>query len=157
MSASTARRKWAERAWVAISLGYAGFRVALAKATLESHGLNIWVFAIIEFTSTIPYAIGTSRLLQALLDHERGKAIRWGLVASVGFIAPDLYALVALHDAPVYLYVIIATWTTLAAVFAVRSVVRTNRARQTAKLQLDAVPASAVPGDAGAAGPDAAR
>ena len=92
MSPGVSKRKWVEWAWYAISGLYSLFRVILAQHTVTKYGVNIWVFAIVEFGATIPYAVGTARVVTSLLDHDRTAATRWALVASAGFFAPASHA-----------------------------------------------------------------
>src|SRR3954452_3185481 len=132
MSPSASKRKWVEWAWYAVSGLYSLFRVVLAQHTVARYGVNIWVFAIIEFAATIPYAVGTARVVTSLLDHDRRAAMRWALVASAGFFAPDVYTLVAARSAPWWLYAIVLSWMTIAAVIAVRSLRGNLRQRREA-------------------------
>src|SRR4051812_38517386 len=144
MSPSASKRKWVEWAWYAVSGLYSVFRIVLADHTVARYGVNIWVFAIIELAATIPYAVGTARVVTSLLDGDQPAALRWALVASAGFFAPDVYTLAAARSAPWWMYAVIITWMTVAAVIAVRSL-RSNLRQRRA----DASGASigALPGD----------
>jgi hypothetical protein len=122
------RRKVLERLWVIGTVAYAGLRVILAKATVERYGVNIWVFGAIDVTSSIPYGVGTARLVIAFLDRNMQAAARWGAVSAVCFIAPDLYVMISGHHMPAYLYAIVIGWVTLMSILAVRTV--QNRIRQ---------------------------
>jgi hypothetical protein len=132
MNATVSKRKWVERAWYAVSALYSLFRVILADHTVTEYGVNIWVFAIVEFGATVPYAIGTARVVTSLLDHDRPAALRWALVASAGFFAPDIYTLAAARSAPWWISAVIVTWMTVAAVIAVRSLRSNVRQRRAA-------------------------
>ncbi len=116
----------------------------LADHTVTKYGVNIWVFAIIEFGATIPYAVGTARVVTSVLDHDRQAATRWALVASAGFFAPDVYTLAAARSAPWWIYVVVTTWMTVAAVIAIRSLRGNVRQR---RAETAAASAAALAGD----------
>ena len=85
-----------------------------------------------EFASTVPYAIGTAKLVASLVDRDAPRAARWALVASAGFLAPDVFTLATTDRAPRWLIVVITTWLAGAAIFAivrVRQAVRERSAR----------------------------
>ena len=144
MSTGVSKRKRVEWAWYAVSGLYSLFRVVLAQHTVTRYGVNIWVFAIVEFTATIPYAVGTARVVTSLLDHDRRAATRWALVASAGFFAPDVYTLAAARTAPWWIYAVVLTWMTVAAVIAVRSLQGNLRQR---RAEAAAESAAALAGD----------
>ena len=79
------RRRRLEWIWYGVALLYCGFRVLLADRYVRRYGLNVGAFAVVEFASTIPYAIGTAKLVEAFIDRDRHKATIWALVASGGF------------------------------------------------------------------------
>ena len=139
MSPGPSKRKWVEWAWYAVSGLYSLFRVILADHTVVKYGVNIWVFAIVEFGATIPYAVGTARVVTSLLDRDQPAALRWALVASAGFFAPDVYTLAAARSAPWWIYAVVITWMSVATVIAIRSV-RSNLRQRRAEAEASGAP-----------------
>jgi len=125
------RRRRLELLWYLISFGYSIFRIALADRFVRKYGLNVWAFGAVEFGATIPYAVGTAKLVESLIDHD-GRTARWGIIATVGFIAPDVFILLTTNHAPKRLFGVIGLWLLVAggiAVSRIRSSVREHRHR----------------------------
>ena len=126
-------RRRLEWAWYGISLLYCCVRVYLADRYVRRYGLDVPAFAVVEFSSTVPYAVGTARLVGALVDRAMRRATFWGLVASAGFVAPDLFTLVTADRTPGWLVAVIVVWLCGATVLAVhrlrKSVVERRRRR----------------------------
>jgi hypothetical protein len=126
------RRGHAERAWYVASFVYSLVKIWLAQAFLADYDLNIVAFAVVEFVSVGPYAVGCAKLIGALVDRRRRRAIAWALVATAGFIAPDLFAVLTTRTFPTWLYVMIGLWVVLAAAAALVQARRTLFARRAA-------------------------
>ncbi len=141
-TAVSRRRRHLERGWYAASALYSVFRIALAKGFVEQYGLNVAAFAAVEVIATIPYAIGVAKLVGALVDRRRSAALRWGLVASAGFLAPDVFTLATTRHAPWWLIAIISVWlagAAVAGVIRIRGDVRKSAARRAA-LHIESLP-----------------
>jgi hypothetical protein len=119
-----------EGAWIVANLAYSAFRIFLAHTFLVRRGLNIWAYAAVEYSSTLPWSIGSARLTMALARRDLRRAWRWGLLASAGFFAPDTFVISTTHHVPWYIYVAIATWVSIASVLATRRVALAVRARR---------------------------
>jgi hypothetical protein len=115
---ATRRRRVAERAWLVAVLGYSLLRIGVAKAVVARYGVNLWIFAIIEFSSSVPYGLGTARVVTSLVDRRMSEAERWGVIAFGGFLAPDLYVVIAGRHMPLAVYLVLAGWTSLMVVLA---------------------------------------
>ena len=125
-----------ERVWILGNIGYAVFRILLARQFLARHGLNVWAFAVVEATSSILWAIGSVRLVRALTGRRRGPALGWGAVATVGFFAPDVYVLTTTHRVPWWIYAVIAVWITVATTVATKRIVTAIFAKKRAAGEL---------------------
>jgi hypothetical protein len=125
-----------ERVWILGNVGYAVFRILLARQFLSSRGLNIWGFAIVEGASSIPWAIGSARLVRSIVDRRTGAALRWAAVATAGFFAPDVYIVATTHQVPWWIYAVLATWVTIATTVATRRLLVAIRARRLAAGEL---------------------
>ena len=119
-----------ERAWLLGNLVYAVFRVLLARQVLADHGLNLWLFAIIEVISSVPWALGSARLTASVVQHRLDRALLWGTIALVGFLAPDVYVVIATHHVPVVVYVVLAIWISVAGTVSWVRLVREIRLRR---------------------------
>jgi hypothetical protein len=119
-TATERRRRILERYWFAAAMLYALLRVILADQFLVQYGLNIYVFAIIEFVSTPLDAIGVARTVQALIDSKRASAMRWLMVALAGYVAPDAYVVVATRHVPRSLYLAVLAWIVIGITVGVR-------------------------------------
>ncbi len=89
-----ARGPWRRRLELSWVLGVVLFTVArlvVARETLGQYGLNIWVFGVIDLVTAVPYAVGTAKLVGAMVDRNGRSAGGWAAVAGISFIAPYLY------------------------------------------------------------------
>ncbi len=87
----TRRRAMIERSWVIGIILFTLGRFAVAYGTLERYGLNVWVFGLIDLGTAVPYGVSTARLVGAVVDRKFQSAARWGVMASITFLAPYLY------------------------------------------------------------------
>ena len=123
-----------ESTWVVGVLVYGLARTVVVWGALGDYGVNPWIYGAIDLFSSVPYAIGTARVVTGCLDRDWARVRRWGLIAAVAFIAPDLYILAAGHGMPAIVYVVLGTWLLVAALLAGRSVAVKLRAERTARL-----------------------
>jgi hypothetical protein len=86
-----ARRRLWERVWGVLGIAYAVFRIWLAQVTV--HRYDVWIpgFAAIELLTAWPHGLATARVITALIDRDRVRAWRWGIVLAVTHVAPELY------------------------------------------------------------------
>jgi hypothetical protein len=111
-----------ESTWVVGVLAYGLARTFVVWGALAGYGVNPWVYGLIDLVSSVPYAIGTARVVTGTIDRDWARVRKWGLIAAVAFIAPDLYILTAGHAMPAIVYVVLGTWVAAAALLAGRSV-----------------------------------
>jgi hypothetical protein len=83
-------------------------RIAAVQFWLSSYGINTLVFAIIELVSAAIYGSSSARFVLAIIDRKRNEAMKWGVLAGLMYLAPDVYVLSAGHGLPVTAYVAIA-------------------------------------------------
>lgn len=118
-----------ERAWLASNVAYAVLRIWLARQFLAEHGLNVWGFAVVEAVSSIVWALASARLVRAVVSRRSGPAIGWAAIATVGFFAPDAFVLGTTHHVPLWLYLVIGTWITVATVLGAQRLIVAIRGR----------------------------
>lgn len=81
-----------ERTWVIGVVLFVSVRFVLAYSAIADEArLTVIVFGILDLGTAVPYAIATARLVESLVDREPQSAARWGIVASVCFLAPYLW------------------------------------------------------------------
>jgi len=125
-----------ERFWILGNLVYSAFRVVLAWRFLSERGLSVFWFATVEVLSAVPWALATSRLFMALATRQRRTAWWWTALATAAFLAPDAYVIGTTHHVPLWIYLIIGTWITVAATLGIRRVTTSV----TSRLAVDASP-----------------
>jgi len=130
------RRRWLERTWVVTVLVFTLARLLVARATLAERGLNIWVFGIIDLATAFPYALGTARIVEAVVDRDGHALGRWTLVAGASFIAPYCYVAWAGAEEgfPTAVYVVLGV---LIAIFGANAIWTVLRNIRTARIERD--------------------
>lgn len=121
--------------WLAAALVYSAVRITLVHTFLGPYGLNIWLYAAVDLGSTVPYAIGSARAVGALVDGERGRAVRWGLLTATSYVLPDLTIVLTTRRVPLSTYLVLAVVLSTAgslAVTRIRREVRSSRAEREA-------------------------
>lgn len=109
----------AKAAWIISTFGYGCLRVFLAHAYLSEYGLNIWLFAAIEISSSLLFGVASSRFVENLVRGVKQHRIRLGLAALSGYFAPDAYVLAASGEYPPTLRTIVSIIVLVSAVFTV--------------------------------------
>lgn len=94
------RRQLYERLWLVAVIAWAVARILAVQVWLTEYGVNVWVFAVVEIVSSVPYGIGTARCVVSLVDRRVVPAVTWGVIAAVSYLAPDVYMLSAGEDLP---------------------------------------------------------
>ena len=127
-------RQRLELSWVIGIVLFTLARFFVARETLEQYGLNIWIFGFIDLITAVPYAIGTARVVGAIVDRDLANAGKWAGIAAASFFAPYAYILWAGQDAtfPTTVYVILAILIAIFGANAVWGVVRKVRAARAA-------------------------
>jgi len=122
------RRRIIERLWVVGVVAWGLGRTVIVWETLGGYGVNPWVYGAIDVVSSVPYGLATARVVENLIDRDRVTALRWGVVAAVTFVLPDLYIVIAGRHMPVVVYVVLALLVVLLGTLAARGVVNKARA-----------------------------
>ena len=104
----TRRRQVLEGLWIVGSVAYGALRIFIADRTVKKYGVNIWGFAAVELVTSFGYGLGTARVVGAFIDHDRGAALRWGVLAVATFLAPEAYIVITGRGMPTIVYVVLA-------------------------------------------------
>lgn len=97
--------------------------------TLHRYGVEPWAYFVVDLASSIPYAMASSQLINALSQRDSRRARRSALAAMSAFIAPDLYLLLAAKNMPASAYAALFGVVVLLALIGVWSVVSAVRSR----------------------------
>lgn len=132
----TKLRKRLELGWVVSIVIFTLARFFVARETLEQYGLNIWIFGFIDLITAIPYAVGTARVVGALVDRDLAGASKWAGIAAVSFFAPYGYILWAGSEQgasfPTSVYVVLGVLIVIFGANAVWGIIRKVRTARAA-------------------------
>lgn len=128
------RRRAVRLSWYAASAAYSGVYILLASKIAGPYGLPVPWFVAVELVATVPYTLGVARLVEALVDRRMEAAVRWGAVGGAGFLAPDVFILVATPHRPAWLIALVLVWISVSSALAVRSLRERIRARRAGRL-----------------------
>ena len=127
------RRRMVEVLWVVAALAYGLGRAIVVWKTLGDYGVNPWIYGVLDVISTVPYAIGTARVVTGVIDRDWARVRLWGTIAAVAFLVPDLYIVIVGESMPLVVYVVLGVWFIGAVYFAVRSITKKVRANRLPK------------------------
>lgn len=96
----TRRRVVLERVWILLTVLYGIGRAAVVGAAFGDHGVNPWLYLVIDLVTSVPLGLSTARVIGGLVDHDFVAVRRWAVVAVAAFVAPDLYVLIAGRGIP---------------------------------------------------------
>lgn len=125
-----ASRQALERTWVIGVVAFVIARFALAYSAIgEESRAAVIVFGVLDLVTAVPYAVATARLVTSLVDRNALSAARWGIVASVAFLAPYLWLVWVGRSGefPVLVYVAIALFVVSLGTHAIISIRRKAR------------------------------
>ena len=119
-------RRYVEISWVVTIVLFTLVRLLVARETLQSYGLNIWVFGVIDLVTAVPYAVGVAKVVEGLIDRRPGTTTGWAVVACVSFLAPYLYILWVGQDVefPKVVYVVLGILIAIFGGNAIRGILR---------------------------------
>jgi len=122
-----ARRALLSRLWILASVAYGGLRALLVWKFLAGYGVNPWVFAAVELSSSAGYGWGSARLVTHVVDRQ-WFGLRWSAPATLlAYAAPDAYVFLAVGHLPDGLWATIITIVGVSALLAVVALVREVR------------------------------
>jgi hypothetical protein len=116
----TDRRERFHFLWFALVVLYAGIRIVVVTVFLRQYGVNPWVFAVVELSSSVVYGFASGRLVGAVVDRAIGTRRKWLVPTVFGFLAPDVYVIASGRGMPPTVFIVIATVVIITTVAAVR-------------------------------------
>lgn len=122
-----ARRTLLSRLWVLGSVAYGGLRALLVWKFLAGYGVNPWVFATVELSSSAGYGWASARMVTHLID-AKWRSLGWSApLTLVAYAAPDAYVVLAVGHLPDGLWATVITVVSVSAVLATVALVREVR------------------------------
>jgi hypothetical protein len=115
------RRDRLELAWFFAVMTWSVIRIIAVSTWLQDYGVDPFHYAAVDLGSSAPYSLASARLLGSLVDGRMRRAIGWGALTVVTFVAPDVYIFTAGRALPWASYVVVGTIATIGATLAIRS------------------------------------
>ena len=101
------RQNSLERAWFVAVVAWSIIRIIFADVFFAKYGINIWIFAGVEFVSSPVFARSTAKMVIALTNHSLQDSVVWGVATLVSFGAPDVYLLTTGKNLPWLAYLVV--------------------------------------------------
>lgn len=105
---------------MAAALVWSCARIWFVATTLGRYGVNPWLYAAVELGSSTPYALGASRTVRNLAARRPARAARWGALAVVCFLLPDLTIVLSGRGLPWWTFALLGTVAAGGAAMALR-------------------------------------
>ncbi len=75
--------------------------------SLRKYGVNPLAFFIIDAITSWSYGVTSARMVMQIIARNMQTARKWAIGAALSFITPQLYILIAAHNAPADVYRIV--------------------------------------------------
>ena len=96
----TRRRVVLERVWILLTVLYGIGRAVVVGAAFGDHGVDPWLYLVIDLVTSVPLGLSTARVIGGLVDRDFVAVRGWAVVAIASFLAPDLYVVIAGRGIP---------------------------------------------------------
>ena len=121
------RAKRASQIWLVLVLLWAIARALFINKLFSSHGVNGYIYLIVDLAASVPYAIYSARLVITFINREFKNVYKNAILASIFFYIPDIYILITARRVPGSLYVILFLTIALFTAFAIGAIARDIR------------------------------
>ena len=126
------RQRFWERMWASSILLYTIGATFVVWKTLKQYGVNPVAFFFIDAVTSWTYGIASARLVMRVIAKDFKASRKWALAAAISFMTPQVYILIAAHNAPKDVYLIVIGVITLFAMFTIVSLLlEIRRAKKT--------------------------
>jgi len=123
----TIHRPLLARGWIVASVLYGFVRILLVWRFLSDYGIDPFVFAAIELTSSALFGWASGRLVVAVIDRDRRSRGVMALVSLAGYLAPDVYVFASAGRFPDGLLATVVTIAVVSALLTSIGIVRSIR------------------------------
>jgi len=90
--------------WYFLVLGWALARTFIVNDFFGGHGVNPWIYLVIDLTASVPYARYTHSFVISYLEKDWKKLRIAAVISVLTFYAPDIYILVTARQVPANIY-----------------------------------------------------
>jgi len=108
-----------ERLWASTIVLYTFAATFVVWKALHKYGVNIYLFFVIDLITSWFYGIASARLVVAIIHKRWSQTQKWGWLAAINFILPQIYILVSARRVPRDVYLIIYSVIGVLVAFAV--------------------------------------
>jgi len=108
-----------ERLWASLIVLYSFAATFVVWKTLHKYGVNPYLFFVIDLITSWFYGIASARLVVAIIHKRWSQTQKWGWLAAINFILPQIYILVSARRVPRDVYLIIYSVVGVLVAFAV--------------------------------------
>ena len=108
-----------ERLWASLIVLYSFAATFVVWKTLHKYGVNPYLFFVIDLITSWFYGIASARLVVAIIHKRWSQTQKWGWLAAINFILPQIYILVSARRVPRDVYLIIYSVIGVLVAFAV--------------------------------------
>ena len=126
----TKRQTFWERIWASTIILYTFVATFIVWKALHKYGVNPYLFFIIDLITSWFYGLASARLVVAIIKKRWSETQKWGWLAALNFMLPQIYILVSARHVPRDVYLIIYSAISVMIAFAVVGVlsqIRTAR------------------------------
>ena len=124
------RQTFWERLWASTIVLYTFAATFVVWKALHKYGVNPYLFFVIDLITSWFYGLASARLVVAIIHKRWSQTQKWGWLAAINFILPQIYILVSARHVPRDVYLIIYSVIGVLVAFAVIGIgsqVRTAR------------------------------
>ena len=108
-----------ERLWASLIVLYSFAATFVVWKALHKYGVNPYLFFVIDLITSWFYGIASARLVVAIIHKRWSQTQKWGWLAAINFILPQIYILVSARRVPRDVYLIIYSVIGVLVAFAV--------------------------------------
>ena len=108
-----------ERLWASTIVLYTFAATFVVWKALHKYGVNPYLFFVIDLITSWFYGIASARLVVAIIHKRWSQTQKWGWLAAINFILPQIYILVSARRVPRDVYLIIYSVIGVLVAFAV--------------------------------------
>lgn len=127
MAAPPSRRLF-ERYWILATVGYGVGKAVLVGFALGRYGVNPWLYALIEISTSFVLGIASARTVAAAVDRDWASCRRWALLTVGVYFAPDVSLFVMGKGMPRQVWITVLGVIAVAALVTLWSTVQAVRA-----------------------------
>ena len=115
----TKRQTFWERIWASTIILYTFVATFIVWKALHKYGVNPYLFFLIDLVTSWFYGLASARLVVAIIHKRWSETQKWGWLAALNFMLPQIYILVSARHVPRDVYLIIYSAISVMIAFAI--------------------------------------